>query len=132
MKDVYKLLTEAAIFDEIEITENNEIALPTGCAWEDEQTEFIQYIVEENKHTFLTDKRQTLDCLDKFFELTDPRVIKRIRAVTDYYGLGMRRQNLVLPIDSIDDFTKGYLKLLFCTSFLNSMEIFQTQNKGSQ
>ncbi|MDR0437975.1 MAG: hypothetical protein LBH22_06710 [Bacteroidales bacterium] len=125
MKSIYRRLTETSdLFEKIELTDENEIAITTGCAYDD-QTELILYLAQRDDSLILTDNGRTRTFMDKIYELTSPDVIKNILSVTSYYGISTQNKQLSLKIEDVDEnFCECYLKMMFCIGFLDSMNIF--------
>ena len=124
MESLYRRLKESpGLFKNIELTENNEIAITTGCLYFD-KTDIILYI-NENDYVFtLTDKGRTRTYMDKIFELKENDVIKNIVSTAKYYGISTKNQKLSLESVSISAFHKDYLRMLYCIGFLDTMRIF--------
>ena len=127
MKSIYLQLTKASdLFKKIELTDENEIAITTGCTYND-QTELILYLVQRDDSLILTDNGRTRTFMDKIFELTAPDVIKNILAVSNYYGISTQNKQLSLKIEDMEEsFTEGFLKMVFCIGILNTMKVFYT------
>ena len=132
MKSIYARLTSAScLFEKVELTEGNEIAITTGCVYED-QTELVLYLVKRDDALILTDKGRTRAFMDKIFELKEPDVIKNIVAVADYYEISTRNKQLSLVIANMkvsfedweENFSEGYLKMVLCIGFLGAMKVF--------
>ena len=123
MSESYKCLTETPMFEKVETTEGVYVLIPAGLVYGD-QTNIDFELIKRNGTNILTDNGRTLAYLDKIFELTEPDVIKNIRAATEHYGISMKRQRMALEIETIEDFPEGYLKMLFCVDFTESMKIF--------
>ena len=127
MKSIYLQLTgTSGLFKRIELTDENEIAITTGCTYDD-QTELILYLVQGDGAIILTDNGRTRTFVDKKFELTAPDVIKNILEISSYYGISTKNQQLSLRIENVGESLKeGILKMIFCIGFLNAMKIFYT------
>jgi hypothetical protein len=125
MEKLYAHLMKNDLFEKVYLTNNNEIVIHTSCRQEG-QTELVFHIVNTDGVFVLTDNGQTLDYMDTIFELTEPDVVKNVKASTNYYGIEMRKLKLALPINSAEDFTEAYLRMLFCVGFLRTMKIFYT------
>jgi len=115
---------------ESKLTEDDLVEIKTGCVYDDkDKTDIILYIHKIKDGFFITDGGRTSGYLDEFFELSESDVIKNINAITKYYGVvevreGITRFILTLPIKPDENLEKGFLKMLYCISFLSNMKIF--------
>ena len=123
MDSIFKNLTETPMLENVEITDEGDIHIPTGLVYSN-QTSLDFDLIQRNEATILTDNGRTLAYLDEIFELTEPDVIKNIRAATEHYKVGMKKQRMALAIESEEAFTEGYLRMLFCANFTDAMKIF--------
>jgi hypothetical protein len=123
MEKLYERLRKNELFENVDLTEDNEIVIHTGCLHEG-QDELVFHVIDKDGDFVLTDNGQTLERLDAIFELTEPDVVKNIKASTDYYGIGMKKMKLVLPMNLVEDFTEAYLRMFFCVGFLRTMKLF--------
>ena len=135
MKSIYlRLMATSDLFKKIELTGDNEIAITTGCVYDD-QTELILYLAKRDDAFILTDKGRTRTFMDKIFELKEPDVIKNIVAAADYYEISTRNKQLSLKIADKEEsfeywkesFCEGILRMVLCIGFLDAMKIFYTK-----
>ena len=123
IKDIYQRLTTSLFVKTEELAENSEIKISTGCVYSD-QTELILYLKKVEGAYFLTDNGRTRTRLEKTFELKSNDVIKSIKDITEYYSISRENKQLSLKIDTLGDYTDGFLRMVYCIGFLDSMEIF--------
>jgi hypothetical protein len=123
MEKLYEHLTKNELFEKVDLLDGNEIVIHTGCPC-DGQTELVFHVVDKDGTFVLTDNGQTLEHMDTIFELTEPDVVKNVKAATNYYGIGVKKMKLELPMNLKGDFAEAYLKMLFCVGFLRSMKLF--------
>ena len=123
MMAIYRRLMTLPFFTTVELTENGEIAISTGCKYGDD-TKLILYLIQGDNTLVLTDQGRTRDYMDKVFDLKEKDVIEKIQAVSDYYGISTKNKQLSLEIRSLDDYTEGIFRMIYCIGFLNTMQIF--------
>ena len=123
IEHIYKILTQKKLFKHLKVAKNKRVIIPTNTFFSD-HTERVLNVEKTENGLILTDLGQTIDVLNKSFELTEPDVVKLIKAATNYYGIGMIRKSTALPINSIDEFPEGFIKTIYCTNFTDNMSIY--------
>ena len=123
MKNLFQQLTETPMFKKNELSGGTEIFIPTGLVYSD-QTSIDFDLIRRNETNILTDNGRTLSYLDKVFELTEPDVIKNIRAVTEHNGINMTKQRMAVEIVTVDDYIEKYPKMIFTANFMDRMKMF--------
>jgi len=125
MKSIFQQLTTTAdLFENLELTSKNEIAISTGRRYQN-HTELILYLTKRDDTLILTDNGRTRSFMDNIFVLTENDVVKNILAVTDYYGISTLNRQLSIEIKDLEkNFSESFLKMVFCIGFLDAMSIF--------
>jgi hypothetical protein len=123
MRKLYEQLTKNELFEKVDFIDGSGIVIHTGVPSQG-HTKLVFHIVDRDGTFVLTDNGQTLEHLDTVFELSESDVLKNVKAATDYYGIGVKKMKLELPINSKGGFTEAYLRMFFCVGFLRTMKIF--------
>ena len=119
IKAIYQNLTTLPFFKETYRNSNNEFFFRTGAQYKDE-TDMIFCLTSRNNSITLTDKGRTRAYLDKIYDLEADDVIEIILKIEKYYKLYFDE----LKINSIGDFTNGFLRMLYGISFMDSIQLF--------
>ncbi|MCL2050147.1 MAG: hypothetical protein FWG91_00240 [Lachnospiraceae bacterium] len=95
--------------------------------------EYSFVLFKEGENIFLSDRGKTLKQLDKIFELSEPDVIKNLKAILQQYGAIKQENAILIGIDNWtgnikeeenEDLRKAKLALFSCVSFMLNMKIF--------